>query len=123
MYLYLCISVFVLFVYLYVFVTSPWHEEKIGLQVVGCELENLCICICVLTYLCISMFVYLCVPWPEEKIGLQASGGLRAGARDSAFSGAGAGGTPTVRNAKAHGHSTLVPCTSLHSALNALCGI
>ena len=42
-----------------------------------------------LSYLCISMFVYLCVPWPEEKIGLQASGGLRAGARDSAFSGAG----------------------------------
>ena len=100
---------------------SVWPEEKIGLQVVGCELENLCICICVLSYLCISMFVYLCVPWPEEKIGLQASGGLRAGARDSAFSGA--GGTPTVRNAKAHGHSTLVPCTSLHSALNALCGI
>ena len=107
--------------YLHVFVTSPWHEEKIGLQVVGCELENLCICICVLSYLCISMFFYLCVPWPEEKIGLQASGGLRAGARDSAFSGA--GGTPTVRNAKAHGHSTLVPCTSLHSALNALFGI
>ena len=81
-----------MFVYLCVFVTSqsdPWPEEKIGLQVVGCELENLCICICVLSYLCISRFVYLCVPWSEEKIGLQASGGLRAGARDSAFSGAG----------------------------------
>ena len=68
------------------------------------------------------MFVYLCVPWPEEKIGLQASGGLRAGARDSAFSGAGGQVVATVRNAKAHGHSTLVPCTSLHSPLNALFG-
>ena len=47
------------------------------------------LCISVFVYLCFSMFVYLCVPWPEEKIGLQASGGLRAGARDSAFSGAG----------------------------------
>ena len=103
--------------YLHVFVTSPWPEEKIGLQVVGCELENLCIRICVLSYLCISMFVYLCVPWPEEKIG------LRAGARDSAFSGAGGQVVATVRNAKAHGHSTLVPCTSLHSPLNALFGI
>ena len=69
------------------------------------------------------LYVFVTSPWPKEKIGLQASGGLRAGARDSAFSGAGAGGTPTVRNAKAHGHSTLVPCTSLHSALNALFGI
>ena len=59
----------------------------------------------------------MCVPWPEEKIGLQASGGLRAGARDSAFSGAGGQVVATVRNAKAHGHSTLVPCTSLHSDL------
>ena len=69
------------------------------------------------------MLVFLCVPWPEEKIGLQASGGLRAGARDSAFSGAGGQVVATVRNAKAHGHSTLVPCTSLHSPLNALFGI
>ena len=69
------------------------------------------------------MFVYLYVPWHEEKIGLQASGGLRAGARDSAFSGAGGQVVATVRNAKAHGHSTLVPCTSLHSPLNALFGI
>ena len=52
-----------------------------------------------------------------------ASGGLRAGARDSAFSGAGGQVVATVRNAKAHGHSTLVPCTSLHSPLNALFGI
>ena len=78
-------------------------------------------------HFCVCLFVYLYVfvtsRWPEEKIGLQASGGLRAGARDSAFSGAGGQVVATVRNANAHGHSTLVPCTSLHSPLNALFGI
>ena len=86
----------------------------------------LCI-VLIVFFLCACLFVYLHVfvtsPWPEEKIGLQASGGLRAGARDSAFSGAGGQVVATVRNAKAHGHSTLVPCTSLHSPLNALFGI
>ena len=71
-----------------------------------------------------SMFVFClfvcCMARGENRV---ASGGLRAGARDSAFSGAGGQVVATVRNAKAHGHSTLVPCTSLHSPLNALFGI
>ena len=72
--------------------------------------------ICVL----VCLFFVCSMARGENRV---ASGGLRAGARDSAFSGAGGQVVATVRNAKAHGHSTLVPCTSLHSPLNALFGI
>ena len=68
------------------------------------------------------MFVYLCVPWHEEKIGLQVVGCELVQETPPSLELVGKWWA-TVRNAKAHGHSTLVPCTSLHSPLNALFGI